>query len=55
MGSAEPDEEHSALSMHPWGAVFAEVAVDRSTHMPRVRRIVATYDIGTLLNTDHRP
>jgi hypothetical protein len=30
--------------------VFAEVAVDRYTHMPQVRRIVATYDIGTLMN-----
>jgi xanthine dehydrogenase YagR molybdenum-binding subunit len=50
MGSAEPSEGHTALSEHSWGAVFAEVAVDRSTHMPRVRRIVATYDIGTLIN-----
>jgi xanthine dehydrogenase YagR molybdenum-binding subunit len=38
------------MSTHSWGAVFAEVAVDRSTHMPHVRRIVATYDIGTLMN-----
>ena len=29
---------------------FAEVAVDKSTHMVKVRRIVATYDIGTLMN-----
>jgi xanthine dehydrogenase YagR molybdenum-binding subunit len=50
MGSAEPGESHNAMSTHSWGAVFAEVAVDRFTHMPRVRRIVATYDIGTLLN-----
>jgi xanthine dehydrogenase YagR molybdenum-binding subunit len=50
MGSAEPGEDHTAMSAHSWGAVFAEVAVDRSTYMPRVRRIVATYDIGTLMN-----
>jgi xanthine dehydrogenase YagR molybdenum-binding subunit len=49
-GSAEPGESHTAMSTHSWGAVFAEVAVDRFTHMPRVRRVVATYDIGTLLN-----
>jgi xanthine dehydrogenase YagR molybdenum-binding subunit len=30
--------------------VFAEVAVDKDTHMVKVRRVVATYDIGTLLN-----
>ncbi len=50
MGSAEPSAGHTAMSTHSWGAVFAEVAVDRSTHMPRVRRVVATYDIGTLIN-----
>ncbi len=50
MGSAEPGEDHTAMSTHSWGAVFAEVAVDRDTHMPRVHRIVATYDIGTLMN-----
>jgi xanthine dehydrogenase YagR molybdenum-binding subunit len=50
MGSAEPGESHTSMSSHSWGAVFAEVAVDRSTFMPRVRRIVATYDIGRLLN-----
>jgi xanthine dehydrogenase YagR molybdenum-binding subunit len=50
MGSAEPAEDHTAMSAHSWGAVFAEVAVDRNTHMPRVRRIVGTYDIGTLMN-----
>lgn len=48
--SAEPGEDHSSFTANSWGAVFAEVAVDRYTHMPRVRRVVATYDIGTLLN-----
>ena len=49
-GSAEPGEDHSAFTSYSWGAVFAEVGVDRYTYMPRVRRVVATYDIGTLLN-----
>ena len=50
MGSAEPGQDSTAMSTHSWGAVFAEVAVDRSTHMPHVRRVVGTYDIGTLMN-----
>jgi xanthine dehydrogenase YagR molybdenum-binding subunit len=50
MGSAEPGEDHTAMSTHSFGAVFAEVAVDMDTHMVQVRRIVATYDIGTLMN-----
>jgi len=49
-GSAEPSESRDAMSSQSWGAVFAEVAVDKDTHMVKVRRIVATYDIGTLLN-----
>ena len=50
-GSAEPGEDHTAMSTHSFGAVFAEVAVDADTYMVRVRRVVATYDIGTLMNT----
>ena len=50
-GSGEPSQEaERALSTHSWGAVFAEVAVDNATHMVEVRRVVATYDIGKLLN-----
>ncbi|MGI4852757.1 MAG: xanthine dehydrogenase family protein molybdopterin-binding subunit [Janthinobacterium lividum] len=50
-GSAEPSQEaEKALSTHSWGAIFAEVAVDDSTHMVEVRRVVATYDIGIMLN-----
>ncbi len=49
-GSAEPGEDKIRLHSYSWGAVFAEVAVDRYTHMVQVRRVVATYDIGTLLN-----
>ncbi len=39
-----------AFSSHSWGAIFAEVAVDADTHMVQVRRMVGTYDIGTLIN-----
>ncbi|HVG26170.1 MAG TPA: xanthine dehydrogenase family protein molybdopterin-binding subunit, partial [Acidobacteriaceae bacterium] len=49
-GSAEPGQEKSAMTEQSFGAVFAEVAVDRDTHMVKVRRVVATYDIGTLMN-----
>ncbi len=50
-GSAEPGENATSMTKASWGAVFAEVAVDKTTHMTKVRRVVATYDIGTLLNT----
>ncbi|HZQ41848.1 MAG TPA: xanthine dehydrogenase family protein molybdopterin-binding subunit [Acidobacteriaceae bacterium] len=49
-GSAEPGEDKTSMTERSFGAVFAEVAVDRDTRMPHVRRIVATYDIGTLMN-----
>ena len=51
MGSAEPSESKDAMTSNSWGAVFAEVAVDKDTHMVKVRKVVGTYDIGTLLNT----
>jgi xanthine dehydrogenase YagR molybdenum-binding subunit len=50
MGSAEPSESRASMSSNSWGAVFVEVAVDKDTHMVKVRRVVGTYDIGTLLN-----
>jgi xanthine dehydrogenase YagR molybdenum-binding subunit len=50
MGSAEPSESKDLMTANSWGAVFAEVAVDQHTHMVKVRRVVATYDIGTPLN-----
>jgi xanthine dehydrogenase YagR molybdenum-binding subunit len=49
-GSAEPGEDKSSRTAQSFGAVFAEVAVDVHTHMVKVRRVVATYDIGTLMN-----
>jgi xanthine dehydrogenase YagR molybdenum-binding subunit len=50
VASAEPDQDAQEYSNHSWGAVFAEVAVDESLGMPRVRRVTGVYDIGTLLN-----
>lgn len=49
-GSAEPGEDKTSMTTASWGAVFAEVGVDKSTGMTRVRRVVATYDTGSLLN-----
>ena len=49
-GSAEPAENATSMTKASFGAVFAEVAVDKVTHMTQVRRMVATYDVGTLLN-----
>ncbi len=43
-----PEREHFA--MHSFGAVFAEVRVDRDLGHIRVPRIVATYGVGRLLN-----
>ena len=49
-GQAEPSEAKDAMSTQSWGAVFAEVGVDRCTRMVKVRRIVGVYDVGVLLN-----
>ncbi len=49
-GSAEPGEDRQATTQNSWGAIFAEVEVDKTTHMVKVRRMVGTYDIGTLVN-----
>jgi xanthine dehydrogenase YagR molybdenum-binding subunit len=48
--TSELAKDRDTFTSHSWGAVFAEVAVDADTHMVQVRRVVATYDIGTLLN-----
>ena len=49
-GSAQPGAEKKQYSMHSFGAVFAEVQVDRDLGVIRVPRIVARYGIGKLLN-----
>ncbi|HZP67770.1 MAG TPA: xanthine dehydrogenase family protein molybdopterin-binding subunit [Rudaea sp.] len=43
-------EEKQKYAMHSFGAVFAEVGVDPDLGEVRVRRIVATYGVGRLLN-----
>jgi xanthine dehydrogenase YagR molybdenum-binding subunit len=48
--TSEMPTDRDTFTSHSWGAVFAEVAVDADTHMVQVRRVVATYDIGTLIN-----
>ena len=50
ISSAQPAMAAEQYSKHSWGAVFAEVAVEEPYGMPRVRRVVAVYDIGTLLS-----
>jgi xanthine dehydrogenase YagR molybdenum-binding subunit len=43
-----PDDEHHAL--HSFGAVFAEVRVDRWTGEVRVPRLHGTYSVGRVVN-----
>jgi xanthine dehydrogenase YagR molybdenum-binding subunit len=50
-GTGAPDEEASKkFAAHSWGAVFAEVAVDEALGEIRVRRVVASYSVGRVLN-----
>ena len=49
-GTAQPGEEKKQYSMHSFGAVFAEVHVDRELCQIRVPRIVGRYAVGALLN-----
>jgi len=48
--SAKPGKERKQYAMHAFGAVFAEVHVDPDLGEIRVRRIVASYGVGRLLN-----
>jgi xanthine dehydrogenase YagR molybdenum-binding subunit len=48
--TSEMPKDRDSFSSHSWGAIFAEVAVDAATNMVQVRRMVGTYDIGTLIN-----
>lgn len=45
-----PDGPHDRFSMHSFGAVFAEVAVDEALGTVRVRRMFASYDAGRIVN-----
>ncbi|SAL01898.1 xanthine dehydrogenase family protein molybdopterin-binding subunit [Caballeronia ptereochthonis] len=48
--TARPGDEKKQYAFHSFGAVFAEVRVDAELGVIRVPRIVAVYDVGTLLN-----
>lgn len=45
-----PDDAEDRYSMHSYGAVFAEVAVDELLGTVRIRRIYAVYDAGRIIN-----
>jgi xanthine dehydrogenase YagR molybdenum-binding subunit len=45
-----PDDAKTRYSMHSYGAVFAEVAVDPLLGTVRIRRIYAVYDAGRIIN-----
>ncbi|MGI4814636.1 MAG: xanthine dehydrogenase family protein molybdopterin-binding subunit [Janthinobacterium lividum] len=46
----QPGDERKTHAFHSFGAVFAEVGVDEDLGIVRVRRVVARYGIGRLLN-----
>lgn len=45
-----PDDAATRYSMHSYGAVFAEVAVDELLATVRIRRLYAVYDAGRIIN-----
>jgi xanthine dehydrogenase YagR molybdenum-binding subunit len=49
-GTWAPDAADEHFSMYAYGAVFAEVAVDDSLGLVRIRRIHACYDAGRVVN-----
>jgi xanthine dehydrogenase YagR molybdenum-binding subunit len=48
--SSAPGDEGQRFSMHAFGAVFAEVAVDPDLGMVRVRRALGAYSAGRIVN-----
>jgi xanthine dehydrogenase YagR molybdenum-binding subunit len=46
----KPGDENTRFSMHAFGAVFVEVAVDPDVGETRVRRIVGAYGAGRIVN-----
>ena len=50
MGDAAPGDGTKRFSMHAFGAVFVEVAVDPDLGETRVRRIVGAYGAGRIVN-----
>jgi xanthine dehydrogenase YagR molybdenum-binding subunit len=49
-GESRPGDETQQYAMHSFGAVFAEVRVDRDLGTVRASRIVGTYAAGRVLN-----
>jgi xanthine dehydrogenase YagR molybdenum-binding subunit len=49
-GDVKPGDEGQRFSMHAFGAVFVEVAVDPDLGDTRVRRIVGAYGAGRIIN-----
>ena len=50
MADVKPGDESRRFSMHAFGAVFVEVAVDPDIGETRVRRIVGAYGAGRIVN-----
>jgi xanthine dehydrogenase YagR molybdenum-binding subunit len=48
--TSQPGSEWSRFSMHAFGAVFAEVAVDAELGQTQVRRLVGAYGAGRIVN-----
>jgi xanthine dehydrogenase YagR molybdenum-binding subunit len=46
----KPELDEKKYAAHSFGAVFAEVAVDAMLGVTRVRRVVAVYDVGRIMN-----
>ena len=49
-GKAVPGDEQKKFAFYSFGAVFAEVRVDRQTGVVRVARLCGAYDIGRVMN-----
>ncbi len=50
VADVKPGDESNRFSMHSFGAVFVEVAVDPDLGETRVRRIVGAYGAGRIVN-----
>jgi xanthine dehydrogenase YagR molybdenum-binding subunit len=48
--SVKPQLDTSKVPCHSFGAIFAEVSVDPDLGMTHVRRVVAVYDVGRLID-----
>ena len=48
--ATQPQLDTTQTPCHSFGAVFAEVAVDADLGMARVKRVVAVYDVGRIVN-----